>query len=116
MITIALHGAEFFAYHGLYPQEQKTGNNFIVDVEVDFMPAHNLIDDNIAHTVDYEQLYNITCRQMAQTSKLIETVAQAIADEIKLRFAFAEAARVSIKKLNPPLNGKVAYSSVLITA
>ena len=115
MITIAIHGAEFFAYHGFYPEEQKLGTKFIVDVEVNFTPVDNLKEDKIANTVDYEQLYRIVAGQMQQTRKLIETVAQAIADETKKKYPFADKIQVSIKKLNPPLEGKVDYSKIIIT-
>jgi dihydroneopterin aldolase len=114
MITVAIHGAEFFAYHGFYPEEQKLGNKFIVDVAVDFIPANNLKEDKIVNTVDYEQLYKTVAAQMKQTRKLIETVAQAIADQIKGQYPFANRVQVSIKKLNPPLEGKVDYSEIVI--
>jgi dihydroneopterin aldolase len=116
MITISLHGAEFFAYHGFYPEEQKLGSKFIVDVEVSFIPLDNLKNDNLGNTVDYEQLHKIVDEQMKQTRKLIETVAQAIAGQIKDQFPFVEKIQVSIKKLNPTLSGKVEYSSIVITA
>ena len=115
MITIALHGAEFFAYHGFYPEEQKLGNKFIVDVEVDFVPPTDLKADKISNTVDYELLHKIIDKQMKRTRKLIETVAQAIASKIKEQYPFVKTIRVTIKKLNPPLKGKVDYSSILIT-
>jgi len=114
MITIAIHGAEFFAYHGFYPQEQKLGTKFIVDVEVDFIPVNNLKEDKIINTVDYEKLYNIVAGQMKQTRKLIETVAQSIADETKEKYPFIEKVTVIMKKMNPPLAGKVEYSKIVI--
>lgn len=115
MTTISLHGAEFFAFHGFYPEEQKLGCKFIVDVDVSFTPFNNLKEDKISNTVDYEVVYGIVDGQMQKTSKLIETVAQSIADEIKARFSFADSIRVSIKKLNPPLKGKVEYSNIVIS-
>jgi len=115
MITIAIEGAEFFAYHGFYPEEQLLGTRFIVDASVDFTPADDLKKDKIANTVDYEKVYNIICEQMKQTRKLIETVAQSIADEIKEKYPFAEKVQVTIKKMNPPLAGKVDYSKIVIT-
>jgi len=115
MITISLHGAEFFAYHGFYPEEQSLGSKFILDIEVGFALIKNIHDDSLTNTLDYEQLHKIACEQMKNTRKLIETVAQSIADEIKSRFPFAETIRVSIKKINPPLEGKVDYSGVVIT-
>ena len=115
MVTISLIGAEFFAYHGFYPEEQKLGGRFMVDVEVSFEPVVELKADQIGDTIDYEQLYDLVLAQMSLTKKLIETVAQAIADSVKDRFPFAKNIRVCIKKLNPPLKGKVDYSSIVIT-
>ncbi|GAB2982270.1 dihydroneopterin aldolase [Mucilaginibacter puniceus] len=115
MIKIALHGAEFFAYHGFYPEEQKLGTCFLVDMEVSFTPAADLSDDNLENTVDYEQLHAIAADEMKQTKKLIDTVAQSILNKIKTKYPFAEKIEVSIKKLNPPLGCKVADSNVVIT-
>jgi dihydroneopterin aldolase len=115
MITISLHGAEFFAYHGFYPEEQQLGAKFIVDIEVDFVPLDDIKVDKLANTVDYEQLHNIACLQMQKTMKLIETVAQNIADKIKMQYPFVKTIRVSIKKMNPPMSGKVNYSAILVT-
>jgi dihydroneopterin aldolase len=114
MITISIHGAEFFAYHGFYPEEQKLGNKFLVDVEVSFLPLTDLKEDKISNTVDYEQLYNVIDEQMKHTRKLIETVAQAIVDQIKDNYPVVEKIQISIKKLNPPLKGKVDYSCIVI--
>ncbi|MDP9047534.1 MAG: dihydroneopterin aldolase, partial [Bacteroidota bacterium] len=48
--TISLHGAEFFAYHGFYPEEQVLGNRFLVDIEVEYNFGSKE-EDNIANTV-----------------------------------------------------------------
>jgi dihydroneopterin aldolase len=113
-MIVALHGAEFFAYHGFYPEEQKLGNCFIVDIEVGFTPTGDINEDELNNTVNYEQLYNIVCEEMKQTKKLIETVAQAIIGEIKEQYFFVETIQVSIKKLNPLVGAKTKYSSITI--
>src|ERR1700761_3833654 len=114
MITVALQGAEFFARHGFYPEEQLLGCNFLVDISVGFIPPGDLHKDNLSNTVNYEQLYNIACLQMQKPRKLIETLAQAIIDEIKKEYSFVENIAVTIKKLNPPMKGRVANSGVSI--
>ncbi|HEY4327662.1 MAG TPA: dihydroneopterin aldolase [Mucilaginibacter sp.] len=116
MITISIHGAEFFAYHGFYAEEQKIGNRFLVDVEVSFLSSTNLKDDKLNNTIDYEQLYQMIEGQMKQTRKLIETVAQAIVDQIKDTYPVIEKIQISIKKLTPPLKGKVEYTCIVINA
>ncbi|HEY2581743.1 MAG TPA: dihydroneopterin aldolase [Mucilaginibacter sp.] len=116
MITISIHGAEFFAYHGFYTEEQKIGNRFLVDVEVSFLPSTSLKEDKLNNTIDYEQLYQMIEGQMKQTRKLIETVAQAIVDQIKGTYPVIEKIQISIKKLNPPIKGKVEYTCIIINA
>lgn len=115
MINIALQGAEFFAYHGFYPEEQKLGCLFMVDIEVGFVPKADIMDDELNNTVDYEKLYIIACEEMKHTRKLIETVGHGIVDKIISKYPFVKSIQVAIKKVNPPLMGKVAHSSVTIS-
>ncbi|SDP92935.1 dihydroneopterin aldolase [Mucilaginibacter sp. OK268] len=113
MINIALQGAEFFAYHGFYPEEQKIGCRFLVDIAVGFEPVADL-KDGLHNTVDYEKVYAMACEEMKIPSKLIETVGQAITNRIQSKYPFVKTIQVTIKKLNPPLTGRVAQSSVTI--
>lgn len=115
MMKIALHGAVFFAHHGFYPEEQKLGNCFIVDIEVGIKSNDSILNDEISNTVNYEQLYHIAAEQMNHTRKLIETVAQAILDEVKSFCHDAETIQVVIKKMNPPLGHKVDHTSITLT-
>ncbi|MDB5158931.1 MAG: folB [Mucilaginibacter sp.] len=113
-MIIALHGAEFFAFHGFYPEERKLGNCFIVDIDVEFIPTANISEDDLDNSVNYEQLYDIACEEMKLPKKLIETVAQAIIDEIKKQYAFVDRIQVRVKKMNPLVGAKTRYSSVTI--
>jgi len=115
MVEINLNDAEFFAYHGFYPEEQLIGSRFLVDISVNFVPNGDLNEDEISNTVNYEQLYDIASDEMKHTRKLIETVGQSILDGIKQKFPFVGNIRVCIKKMDPPLKGKVGHSNVVIT-
>ena len=115
MINVALYGAEFFGKHGFYPEEQLLGSKFVVDISVDFEPQGDLHHDKLADTVNYEHLYELTFRQMQNPRKLIETLCQAIIDDIVKQYSYVSVVSVTIKKLNPPMKGKVAHSSVTIT-
>ncbi len=115
MVKVALNGAEFFAYHGFYPEEQLLGTRFMVDIEVYFTNENTLNTDRINDTVNYEELYIIAEKEMKHTRKLIETVAQAIIDKIIVRFTFIKGASVSIKKAYPALGGPVKNSVVTIS-
>jgi dihydroneopterin aldolase len=114
MIKVGLHGAEFFARHGYYNEEQVLGNYFIVDIEVTFEPQNATIDDDLVNTLNYERLYQIAAEQMEHPQKLLETVAQTIANKTMQSFPYIINLKVMVKKLTPPLKGKVAASSVTL--
>lgn len=115
MIKVALQGVKFFAYHGFYPEEQILGSHFVVDVSVEFSQHHHYNDDEIAYTVNYEQIYAMVDAEMKHTRKLLETVVQGITDRAKSAYPFAQTIITSITKLNPPLPGDVTASFIQIT-
>lgn len=108
---VALNDVRFFAYHGFYPEEQKIGSVFYVDIETYFHPDRET-GDNLVNTVNYERLFAIADAAMAQTSKLIETVAERILQELIHEFPYLEEISVRIRKMNPPLAGEVGASVV----
>ena len=114
MIKVGLHGAEFFARHGFYKVEQILGNYFVVNIEACFNPQATAINDDLNNTLNYERLYEITEAAMTIPKQLLETVAQGIADDIMHQFPYISTLQVEVKKLNPPLKGKVAASSITV--
>jgi dihydroneopterin aldolase len=85
-----------------------------VDIEVGFNPAGDINLDKLNNTVNYEQLYDLVCEEMKIARKLIETVAQAIVDQVKQQYDFVDTIQVTIKKLNPLIGAKVKQSVVII--
>nr|WP_067058363.1 dihydroneopterin aldolase [Mucilaginibacter sp. L294] len=115
MINVALEGAEFYAYHGFYPEEQVIGTHFLVDVQVGFYAEIDVEKDNLSNTVNYEVLYNIIEDEMKHTRKVIESVAQAILNRITTEFIFIETAVVTIKKQHPPFRGPLKQSVITLS-
>lgn len=114
MGTIALEGLKFHGYHGLHDTERKNGNSFIVDIEleVDFDQAAKI--DNIDQTIDYEEVYMITKKQMEGSSYLLEHIAYKILSAIKERYEGLNSVKVKVSKLNPPVGGDCAKATVVI--
>ena len=108
--TIELRNLEFYSFHGLYEEEKRVGGEFIVDAFAKF-PAedHNL--DSIDATVNYAALFAIIKDEMAQPRKLLETIAQSIAEKIYARYSVIKEIEIRIEKKKAPivgLNGSVA--------
>lgn len=112
MSVIALEGMRFFAYHGFYEEEQILGGEYIVDVTITTSFTKAAVDDDLYKTINYETVYLICEANMRKRSKLIEAVAGRIALDIKFQFKNIRELKVSIKKLNPPLGGRVDAARV----
>lgn len=112
---VALEGLEFRAYHGVYPHERESGNWFEVDiaVETDFTSA--AFQDDLSGTVNYESLFRIIKDEMEKPSKLLETVAGKIVDDILHELPVVLSVELKISKINPPIGGKCKRATVEIS-
>ena len=111
---IKLEGIEVSAPIGYYPEEQKTGTQFIVNIEIetDFSGAE--AEDDIAETVNYEALVKVINTEMAQPAKLIEHVAYRIKKELFRLLPRVNYLRLEIKKMHPSLELKTASATIII--
>lgn len=110
MLKIELTDLKFHGYHGVHEEEKKTGGNFEVNLVVYFEPK-NLPVLHLDETVDYSKLYELVKQRMSKPTKLIETIATEIAEEILDSFDAVQEVSVGVKKLNPPIpffNGHVS--------
>lgn len=111
---IVLENVEFYAYHGVYPEERKEGNNFLVNIKatVDFEKAS--YSDDLADTVSYAEMYDLVKEEMMIPSDLIEHVAGRVLRRIKSEMEAVQELEVRITKKNPPIDGKVESASVVL--
>ena len=112
MAWIALEGMRFHARHGVYDAEKVLGNEYILDVYINTGIAKAAQTDNIEHTINYETVFQICQLEMDQPRQLLETVLTAIIKRMKHQFDTMKGLRVRIKKLHPPLGGRVEASWV----
>lgn len=103
-LTIELNRLNFFAYHGLYAEERKTGNNFEVGLRVEYEQLAEVIED-IDETINYATLYDIVKKQMQQPADLLETLVMKIAGEIHSLFPQIKKISITVSKLHPPIAG-----------
>jgi 7,8-dihydroneopterin aldolase/epimerase/oxygenase len=102
LMTIELRDLHFHAFHGLYPEERKAGNDFRVWLQVDYQPPEEVIKA-IEGTINYSVLFDIVQKAMHTPVDLLETLVMDIADTIHVRFPQVRKISVSIHKLHPPI-------------
>jgi 7,8-dihydroneopterin aldolase/epimerase/oxygenase len=110
-MTITLNGLRFHAFHGIYPEEQKTGNEFLVDLAVTYLPDTETITD-IEHTINYVALYELIKKAMRIPRGLLETLAMEITGSIHELYPQITSVDISIKKLHPPVEGFIGNVGV----
>ncbi|HHM20540.1 MAG TPA: dihydroneopterin aldolase [Bacteroidetes bacterium] len=107
MSIIAIEGMMFRAHHGVYEEERILGNDFVVDVIITTVFTKASVSDDITRTINYETIYLICEAAMKKSSNLLENVADRIAMDIKYNYGFIKEMKVRVKKLHPPVKGRV---------
>lgn len=106
-----LTGLEFYAYHGIYAEEQILGQLFRVDVSINMETDKQIT--KLEEAVNYETIFNTIKLEMAIKQALIETVAQNILTKLKEIYSDG-IIEVTIHKPNPAGAFKSGVASVTI--
>lgn len=104
---IIINDMEFFSYHGFYPEEQKIGCKYTIDLILKLSLDEPCKSDKLDTTVNYEDVYTLVRHEMNYPSKLIENVASRIITTLKERYTQIEHIDIKLYKYNPSLGGQV---------
>lgn len=104
MDLIELTGLTFYGYHGAFPEEQRLGQRFVVDLRLGLDLADAGATDDLALTVDYGRVTG-TVKAIVEGPpfKLIEALAEALAVAILDGYPLVEEARVRVAKPSAPV-------------
>ncbi len=107
---------EFYGYHGVFPEETRLGQRFVVNltVETDLSKAGR--SDSLEDSINYADLYQ-TCKEIVEGEpyKLVEAVAEKIAEAVLERFSTVELCHIKVIKPDPPIPGHYKSVAVEIT-
>ena len=112
MSVISIEGMEFFAYHGCFKEEAIIGTKFRIDLFLRTDTRKAEVSDELHDTVNYQKVYEFIKAEMQTRSKLLEHVGRRILIRIKQEFPEVNQASIKIRKLNPPLGGKMDFVAV----
>lgn len=107
---------EFYGYHGVFPEETKLGQRFVVDlmVLVDLKKAGQT--DELEYSVNYGELFQV-CKEIVEGKpyKLVEAVAEKIAETVLGQFTLVSEVTIKVIKPDPPIPGHYQSVAVEIT-
>ncbi len=113
LMRISLDKLVFFGYHGLYAEEKKLGNTYIVDITIDFIPKQSVIN-HLDQTIDYVQVYALVKKWMEIPTPLLETLVGNMAEDILSEQPLVEKVMVKITKGHLPISQFEGTASVSI--
>jgi dihydroneopterin aldolase len=100
---IYLRNVRFHAFHGVLPQEGIVGNDYLVNLVLDYDFSSAMKIDDLQGTLNYAEVYQKVREEMAVPSKLLEHVAGRIAHRLFSDFPEIQKLQLSITKVNPPM-------------
>lgn len=107
---------EFYGYHGVFPEENRLGQRFIVDLIVSLNLKNAGETDHLDDSVNYGELYKL-CEEIVEGPpiKLLEAIAEKIAQSILGEFVLISEVTVKVIKPDPPIPGHYESVAVEIT-
>ncbi|KAA6300176.1 MAG: Dihydroneopterin aldolase [Candidatus Ordinivivax streblomastigis] len=104
---IFLENIIFHAYHGILPQESKTGNTYILTLRLKADITSAIETDELAGTVNYVDVYHVLKEEMDIPSKLLEHVGGRIVRRLFHDFPTIEEIELKLAKQNPPMGADI---------
>jgi 7,8-dihydroneopterin aldolase/epimerase/oxygenase len=112
---IELRAMRFEGRHGVSEAERAVPQPFevAVELELDLEPAGR--SDVLGLTVDYGAVFHLVAGIVERRSfRVLEALAEAVADAILAEQPRADAVVVRVRKLRPPIDGMLAWAGVEI--
>ena len=110
---IFVNQMEFYGYHGVFPEENRLGQRFVVDliIETDLSAAGK--SDQLDDSINYGELYAV-CKEVVEGEQynLVEAIAEQIASRMLTQFSTVQTCTVKVFKPDPPIPGH--YKSVAV--
>jgi len=110
---ITLTGLRVRGFHGVYPDERRNGQDFVVDVQLELDTRPAAASDDVTDTVHYGELAEALAAVVAgEPVNLLEVLVQRLAD-VCLGDDRVAAATVTVHKPQAPI--PLAFDDVSVT-
>lgn len=109
---ILLEKIRCYAYHGVAPQENLIGNEYLIDLKLKVNISKAAQTDEVADTVNYAEVHHAIMTEMAVPSKLLEHVGGRIIKKLFEQFPTIEEIELRLSKRNPPMGADIESAGI----
>ncbi|MBM4403599.1 MAG: dihydroneopterin aldolase [Candidatus Cloacimonetes bacterium] len=115
-MKISLNEMVFYGYHGVFDEERKLGQRFVVSVDLYTDDTKDELIHRLEDTVDYTQVYAVI-RDVMETEQfhLLEHCANIIADRLLSEFDLIQMAQIRIQKPSVAIQGSLHSVEIELT-
>ncbi len=110
---IRIDNLEVYANHGVFPEETALGQTFYINAVLYMETRESGLTDNLSVSVNYGEVCHFMNDFMKKhTFKLIESVAEHLAEEVLLAFPLIKELDMEIRKPSAPV--KLSFESISV--
>lgn len=114
--TIFVRGLALHAFHGVGEEEQRVGQNFVLDLTLELDLGAAARSDKLADTVSYADVVAVASAAFrAEPLRLIEAAGERVADALLACFPRIERLQVTVHKPDAPIPAVFADCGVTLT-
>ncbi|AVQ16759.1 2-amino-4-hydroxy-6-hydroxymethyldihydropteridine diphosphokinase [Fusobacterium gonidiaformans] len=104
MDKIYIEKLEFRAYHGVFPEEKKLGQKFIVSLELELDTREAALSNNLDKTLHYGLISErVESLVLEKSYDLLESLAEKIAETLLLEYPVLQGIKVRVDKPQAPI-------------
>ncbi|TAJ34821.1 dihydroneopterin aldolase [Bosea sp. (in: a-proteobacteria)] len=110
---ILIEKLDIYAYHGVFAEEERLGQRFLIDLVLDADLRAAASSDDLADTVDYGRAVAIVSEAFTgRRFQLLEAAAKAVADALFAAFPPVTRVVVTLRKPSPPIPATLAAAGI----
>ncbi|MBD2872633.1 dihydroneopterin aldolase [Paenibacillus arenilitoris] len=105
MDRMIIKGMKFYGYHGVFPEENKLGQQFFVDIELLMDLEKAAQSDDLAFTINYAEIHAFAKAIVeGPPFQLIEALTGHVASRVLEAYTMVNEVTVRVTKPHPPFD------------
>ena len=111
LTRLSIVDAEYYAYHGVKPEERKLGGKYEVDLDLYYNATNAVLNDDVSDALNYEEAMFCISEIIngSDNYNLVETLCSEILSMLMDKFDELQMATVRVRKLNVPMRRVIGF-------
>ncbi len=111
LTKLSIVNAEYYAYHGVKPEERMLGGKYEIDVDLYYDATTAVVNDDVKDALNYEEVMFVVSEVIngEDNYNLVETICNDILANLMDTFSQLQVVTIRVRKLNVPIRRVIGY-------